>query len=105
MGEPPVCGTISQNLGQAYRAAGKIALSIAPLEAAVAYYDRDATDRYSGGMARFTLARSLWDTGQRARALALAKTAREDLAAAVTGYRLERARAELAGWLAARGGT
>ena len=101
--DPYLRASILQNLGHAYRASGKVALSVAPLEGAVAYYDRDRTDRYSGGIARFTLARSLWEMGDRARAIALAKVARDDLAAAVTGYKLEQARAELAGWLVARG--
>ncbi len=100
---PYLRALISQNLGIAYRAAGKHARSIAPLEAAVAYYEEDRSGRYSGGMARFALARSLWDTGDRPRALATATAAREDLAAAATGYRLDKARKELAGWLAERG--
>ncbi|MBA3460685.1 MAG: protein kinase [Deltaproteobacteria bacterium] len=101
--DPYVRAMIAQDLGVAYRARRKVAQSIAPLEAAVAYYEEDRSDRYSGGTARFALARSLWDTGERARALAMAKAARDDLAAAETGYRLDKARAELAGWLTERG--
>jgi tetratricopeptide (TPR) repeat protein len=101
--EPATRAYISGQLGNSLRRSGKPALAVAPLERAVAYYNTDRTDPYQAGIARFSLARALWDVGQRARAIEVAKAARDELATATTGFNLSALRLELAGWLLDRG--
>jgi len=74
------------------------------LERAVAYYAKDQTDRYTSAIARFALARALWDGGRdRPRALEVGKAARDDFTAATAGMDLAKLRTEVASWLRKRG--
>jgi tetratricopeptide (TPR) repeat protein len=91
---------LDAQLGTALHALHQPGRAVAPLERAVAYYEREPDDRYLAGGARFQLARTLWALGNHRRAVTLATAARDDLAAA-TGADLDARRAEVAQWLAA----
>jgi eukaryotic-like serine/threonine-protein kinase len=92
---------IDGQLGGALRRIGQPERAIAPLERALAYYATDPSDPYVAALARFQLARALWDTGRdRPRARTLARIAGDELAATKAGHNLVPLRAEVARWLA-----
>jgi tetratricopeptide (TPR) repeat protein len=70
---PSLAGTLV-SLGRALLASGAVPDAVGTLERAAKLDDKDAR-------ARFRLAQAIWAAGDRARALALAVTARDDLAA------------------------
>lgn len=77
----PVLVPILTDLGRARLAADRPAQAIAALERAVAIADADhSSARTPGARARFALARALWISRDRTRALALATAARGELA-------------------------
>jgi tetratricopeptide (TPR) repeat protein len=74
--------TALMGLGEIAADRGDLDVAIPHLERALAIRERGATAPEYRGLARFALARSLWDAGkERPRALALARLAREDLRA------------------------
>jgi tetratricopeptide (TPR) repeat protein len=98
--DPSVRAWIDTELGRVLRTDNQIARSVAPLERAVAYYTAHPTHLYDTGVTKFRLAKSLWDTNKdRRRAVALARAASSDLAAAKSGLNLEPFRTEIAEWL------
>ena len=90
-------------LGIALIGEGREAEAVKPLEAALATRVKSASDREHLAETRFALARALWvKPSARARAGALARQARDDLAHAETKT-IRGLPAELDAWLAARG--
>jgi tetratricopeptide (TPR) repeat protein len=91
---------IESQLGSALRRLGKLDRAIPYLERAVTYFDGDQSDRYTCAIARFALARALWDKSRdRRRALEVGRAARDDLAATSSGANLAGLRLEVARWL------
>ncbi len=94
---------ILPSLGEAYLGAGRVAQAVAVLERAAAAADERPAAESTRSHIRFVLARALWASGgarARGRALALARAARDALAADPES-RDERER--VARWLAGRG--
>jgi len=90
-------------IGDNCRRLGHRARAIAALEEALAAYEAQPDDPYPLGLARYRLARVLWDADRdRRRALALARAAREAFERAHSGTHLPALRAEVASWLRAR---
>jgi eukaryotic-like serine/threonine-protein kinase len=78
--EHPQLTIVLVPLGDAYLAAGRKADAVAALERAVAIGEKKGAGIPALARARFHLARALWATAERTRALALARAAREQLA-------------------------
>ena len=75
---------------------------MAALERAVAIWVPAHIQPMNLGQTRFVLARALWEHGDQARAHAVAKQARADLAADTPVPESKKSLAELDAWLAAR---
>jgi eukaryotic-like serine/threonine-protein kinase len=88
-------------LGMAHLGAGRFGPAIVDLERAIAIGEKLPGESRDLAVARFQLARALWASGQRKRAMVLARKARDDLAAkrmrddlgAVEGWLRTRSRA------------
>ncbi len=91
---------IERQLGEAHLALHRPDRALALVEDAVAYFEKNAEEPIDVGVARFALARALWDSGRdRRRAMELAKLAQDDLTKAQTGDDLQSYRDQLARWL------
>ena len=102
--DPRARAWIEQSLGFSYRRANDNVRAVAHYERALAYFEKDQSDRYIVAGTRYGLARALWDVGtDRRRARDLALAAQADFAAATSGQNLAGFRAEVAKWLASRG--
>ena len=76
----PFLVPILTDLGRARLRAGQPGQAIQVLDRAIAIADADRSSaRTPAGRARFALAEALWTSGDRARAVALARTARDEL--------------------------
>jgi tetratricopeptide (TPR) repeat protein/predicted Ser/Thr protein kinase len=88
-------------MGQSLLALGRPGEAVGPLERALVIRDRIETFPLPRGETRFALARALWDSGgDRARARALAKSARAEYESATSAAKTV---AEIDAWLAAHG--
>jgi hypothetical protein len=66
------------SLGQSHLAGGQPELALEPLDRALGIHERADIRRAARGPVAFSLAQALWDTGARARAIDLARSARQD---------------------------
>jgi tetratricopeptide (TPR) repeat protein len=97
-GDAPEIASALAALGRCDLAGGQAAPAVAQLERAIAILERAKAFPIDRGGARWLLAQALWSVGQRAAAVAAARTAEEELSGDGDGAR-DRAAAHA--WLAA----
>ena len=75
----PEMASVSAVLGESLLGAGRHAEAAEALEKAIAIWEAAGVKNAHGSMTRYHLARALWETGERRRAIGLARQARSEL--------------------------